>query len=109
MDNNYIMQKKLDLYEKFFEEMQAIEQEEIKIMHDQNYIDIYKNTRIEDNFICLDESVNLLDLNMKEQSKINEQNNLHNYEKIVTKINKFKSVYDVGRYMISIPRWIPFT
>ena len=109
--SNEIMQKKLDLYERFFDEMLQINKEEAQLLHnktleEQNRI---KNQNIEDNFIYLDEARDLKELSMKEQKIIDEQNNLHNYENLKTQLNKYQNIYSVAKYITYIPKWIPFS
>jgi hypothetical protein len=103
-----IIQMKLDLYEKFYMEMQQIDQEEIQLLHKSELEFQYRNSRIEDNFIYLDEPRDLKELNVKEQQIIDEQNNLHNYEELKVKVNKFKNIYNVAKYITSVSKWISF-
>ncbi len=102
MDNPEIIQKKLMLYEKFFDEMREIEQEEIKIFNNS------QNKNIEENYIYLDETRDFTDLNLKDQKIINEQNNLHNYHQFKTKFESVKDIYTKGKYLMYISKWIPF-
>jgi len=104
------MQRKLDLYERFFDEMKQIEEEEAKMCHKSMLEAQYKknNEKIEENFIYLDEFRDLNELSMKEQKIINEQNNLHNYDNLKTTINKYQNVYSVAKYFTYIPKWMPF-
>ncbi len=102
MDEHAIMQKKIDLYEKFFDEMKEIEQEEIKIFNNS------QNKNIEENYIYLDEARDFKDLHLKDQRIINEQNNLYNYNQLKTKLESAKDIYSKGKYMLYISKWIPF-
>lgn len=104
-----IMQKKLDLYDKFFDEMLKINEEEANLLHNSMLESQIKQQSIEENFIYLDEMRDLTDLNIKEQKIINEQNNFYNYEKLKTKLEKFQDAYSIVKYMTYIPKWIPFT
>lgn len=105
-----IMRKKLDLYERFFEEMLEINQEESKLLHNQALAEQnrIKSQNIEDNFIYLDEERDLRELSIKEQKAISEQNNLHNYENLKTQVNKYQNIYSVAKYVTYIPKWYPF-
>ena len=108
--NKEIMQRKLDLYERFFDEMKQIEEEEAKMCHKSMLEAQYKknNEKIEENFIYLDEFRDLNELSMKEKKIINEQNNLHNYHELKTKVEKVKDVYSTGKYLMYFSRWVPF-
>lgn len=106
--NTDITQRKLDLYEKFFEEMKKIEEDEdhqkVLLLRQRDK----QNENIGENFIYLDEYRDLNELSMKEKKIISEQNNLHNYEKIKGTINKFQNVYSYVKYATYIPKWVPF-
>jgi len=106
-----IMQRKLDLYERFFEEMKQIDEQEAEMCH-KSMLEAEnkkKNEKIEENFIYLDEHRDLSELSIKEKKIINEQNNLHNYENLKTTINKYQNIYSVAKYVTYIPKWMPFT
>jgi len=106
MEESKLLQKKLELYEKFFEEMKAIEQEELDLQH-KLYLQ-NQNKEIEEDFIYLDETRQFKDLHLKDQWIINEQNNLHNYHELKTKVEKVKDVYSTGKYLMYFSRWVPF-
>lgn len=106
---NEIARKKLALYEEFYEKMRDLDEEEANMMHNYKLEEQYKNSKIEENFIYLDEMRDLKELNIKEQKIIGEQNNLYNYSNLKTQASKLQNVYSIAKYVTYIPRWIPFT
>jgi len=118
-NNCQILQKKVDIYERFFKEMKELEEEEIKnksyeqltdsIIIEKN-IDGNRNMKVKSNlsesFILIDKGKNLTELDKKDQNIINEQNNLHDY--VVTKeyVDQASGVYSVVKYVVGIGKWI---
>jgi hypothetical protein len=116
-DHN-IMRKKLLLYEKFFEEMKKIEEEERMNKEDNGLntsviiekdLEGNRNKKIPSNlsesFLVVDKGKDLTQLNQKEQNAINEQNNLHNYNEIKKYGQKASIVTNILGYVISIGKW----
>ena len=112
--NCTIMKKKIMLYEKFFEEMKKIEEEEIinrqylteSIIIEKDNHGIF-NKKIKSNltesFLVIDRGKDLTHLNQKEQNVLNEQTNLHNYNQVKQKIGIVSTV--VG-YVVSVGKWL---
>lgn len=116
--NCEIMKKKIMLYEKFFEKMKKIEEEElingkeltesILIIKDN---DGHTNKKVPSNltesFLIIDKGKNLKHLSKKDQNILNEQTNLHNYNKIKEQIdNNVGIVGTVVGYAISVGKWL---
>jgi hypothetical protein len=108
MDLNTIRSRKIELYEKFFEEMKALEQQELNIIYTAELQLQKEGKNMTEDFIYLDEMRDLKDLTRKEQAIINEQENLYNYNKIKEKLNKYENVYSFAKYLTYVPKWIPF-
>jgi hypothetical protein len=98
-----IKEKKMRLYEEFYDKMKDIDQEELELYHKSSH---YEN--IEDNFIYLDETRNFGDLHLRDQKIITEQNNLHNYEQLKNRMDNIKNTYNSGKYFLSFAKWIPY-
>lgn len=102
-----IMQKKLDLYEKYFTEMKQISEEEkehIEQMTKQKDGDKEweaVGSGVDDDYVYLEETRSFDDLHLKDQKMINEQGNLYNYTQTKTKIDKIRGWYGTARYYLS--------
>ena len=97
--------RKLALYEKFFDEMKIIEEEEVETL---TKIEIMKTNNIDDNYVYLDEVRDFKDLALKDQQLVNEQNKLYYYEKIKGKVDNVKNLFSMGSYIFTTSKWIPF-
>jgi len=114
------MQKKLELYEKFFKEMKRIDEEasdhNTNIMDDSIIIekDLEGNhnkkvpSDLTESFLIIDKVKDLTRLSQKEQKAVNEQNNLHNYNKLKQYGKNAGVAYGVLGYVWSIGKWFAF-
>ena len=113
------MQRKLLLYEKFFAEMKKIEQEEgtnNDLMYESIIIekDLEGNRNkkvpsdLSESFLIIDRGKDLTHLSQKEQRAINEQDNLHNYNKVKKYSEKASFVGNVLGYVWGIGKWLAF-
>ena len=91
---NPLDKKKLDIYHKFYKEMQLLD-----TSPEDSYID---------NYIILDEPQDLTELHIIDQNAIKQQDNLHNYEKFKTHTNKLSTLYNTSKYFISASKWVSF-
>jgi len=118
-NNCKVLQKKVELYEKFFKEMKALEAEEknndmnnnplgesIVIKKDKNGDKNMKiNSNLSESFLVINGGKNLKELNQKDQAIINEQKNLHDYTSAKKYVEKANGVYSVIRYIVGIGKW----
>jgi hypothetical protein len=109
--SNQILQKKLDLYEKFFKEMKEIELLEAQYDNPDNF-DIIENDKIRTNLsnsiLVINKGDKILELPQKDQNAIHEQDNLHNFLKAKTYLEKTSKVYSTLKYIINAGKWLLF-
>ena len=112
--NCIIMKKKIMLYEKFFEEMKKIEEEEIINVQDlTESVFVEKDdhgllskkikSNLTESFLVIDRGKDLTHLSQKEQNILNEQTNLHNYNNIKKQAGIVGKVFG---YAISWGKWL---
>ena len=112
--NCIIMKKKIMLYEKFFEEMKKIEEEEIlngqsltesiMIEKDNNGVLNKKiKSNLTESFLVIDKGKELTHLSQKEQDILNEQTNLHNYNQVKKNVGVAGTVLS---YVVSVGKWL---
>lgn len=101
-----ITQMKLALYDEMMERMLEINEKEAEMIENKRIYN-YHLTK-DDSFVYLDEQKDLKELNIKDQQIINEQNNLYNFNKVSTQLNKYKKTYNTLKYFAYPLKWLPF-
>ena len=117
-NNCDILQKKVDIYERFFKEMKQLEEEENKYksaeaLTDSIYIEkdmdgnrhMKVKSNLSESFILIDKGKDLTELNKKDQNIINEQKNLHDYVTTKEYVEQANGVHKVIRYVVGIGKW----
>lgn len=107
-----MLQKKLDLYEKFVKDLKELEHEENKhktYLEDSILIENHKvKSDLSESFLVIDYGKNLEELSKSESCAIHEQNNLHNYNKAKNYVEKTSNVFSAIKYVVSISKWLLF-
>jgi len=106
-NNNKILHKKLELYEKFVKDLKELEQFEKKNPLEESII--IENHKIKSNlsesFLVIDNGKKLDELPIKEVNLINEQNNLHNYNKAKEYVEKTNYAYSIAKHVTGVISW----
>jgi hypothetical protein len=118
-NNCEILQKKVDIYERFFKEMKELEEEENKYksfeaLTESVYIekdnDGNRNMKVKshlsESFILIDKGKDLTELNKRDQNAINEQKNLHDYTVAKEYVEEANGIYSIVRFAFSIGKWL---
>lgn len=115
--NCKLLVKKLELYEKFFNDMKEIDNQLFEnselgksIIIKDNYGN--KTTKIKSNLsesiLVVNNGKNLDELNITERQSIEEQDNLYNYNKTKEYFNKASGVVSWGTTIVKWGKWLLF-
>lgn len=93
-DHCNLLHKKIQLYEEFFKRMKDIDDQDIKLHQD-----------LEESFMVIDKGKDLNELTMREYKSIKEQDNLHNYDKMINYTEQAQGVYKIFGYIVKIGKF----
>lgn len=120
--NCKILSRKIELYDKFFNDMKRLDEEllsrefnnknlgESIIIEKDNYGN--RNMKVKSNlsesFLVINNGKNLEELSKREKNAIDEQNNLYNYNQAKEYVDKTNNIVSWGYSIIKWGKWLMF-
>ena len=108
MEDEKLLRKKLQLYEKFVNDLKELELDNLAKKEENKEI---KESTLSESYMVVETGKNLKELPNRELKQIKEQDNLYSYNKIkeyVDKTNTIASFVKYVQYGVSIGKWLLF-